>query len=528
MYRIKWKFHLIALLGMGGSALLLNSPVLSAEEIAKDQTPVAAECRIKSVTLHGNLRISNSELEQHIAQSKITICQPEDLEDLRISLTQFYISKGYVNSGALLVTQTGSEKAQGIQKIRIIEGRISAIQVKGLGDLQASYLQQRLPRIGQVLYLPELQTAYQNLVSDPLFNKVQSRVLPGEQAGTAILDLELERARSWGGQVTLDNYRAPAIGEVGLGLALWKRNLTGYGDLLELNTTHSKGADPVSVSWTIPLLAYTSSLRLRADRGNTKVISDTLAELDIRSQSSGWEFAYLHKLASSSAWQHELSLALAQRDNQNSLAGLPFSFSAGEVDGYAQIRRLQLSHDLRWFKAEQAWALHNSLILGQNLQNLAQGNVSAVKPHYQIWQGQLQYLRQVSESKQFSGGLQWQWSPDALLNLERYTLGGIHTLPGYRENAVLGNKGVLLYGRWQQAVAQTDWSWFVAGQAGVSVAENEASRHLASLALGWKWQHGSWLAELTLAKALYPAPALANQRALQDRGLHFSLAYRLF
>lgn len=524
----KLKAGFRAWLSMGLTGVLLSPCTSQAQSSTATAAQQAPDCPIKTVFIGGNQRISNGELEQYMAQQKLLICQPEDVEDLRISLTQYYISKGYINSGALLVPQSATEQAQGLQRLQITEGRIRAIQVKGLGDVQAGYLQQRLPAIDKVLYLPELQTAYQNLLSDPLFSKVQSRLLPGAEAGSAILDLELERARAWGAQLTVDNYRAPAIGELGLSLAFWKRNLTGYGDLLELSTTHSQGADPGSISWTVPIFGYSNSLRLRADRGNTRVISDTLAELDIRSKSSGWEIAYQHKLPARSNWQQEFSVALAQRDNQNTLAGMPFSFSAGELDGYAQIRRLHLAHEIRWFQADQAWSLQNAWVLGKNRQNPGTGSTPGFKAHYNIWQGQFQYLWQARENAQVSTSMQWQWSRDSLLNLERYALGGVHSLPGYRENSLQGNKGLLLQSRWQQALAQPDLSWFVAAQAGLVVADAATRQHLASLSLGWKWQHGPWQAELTLAKGLNSGPGLAAKQAWQDRGLHFSLAYKLF
>ncbi len=491
--------------------------------------PTAAQKRlIQNIQFEANTQITTAELEKVASNWLNRSCGQEELEDLRLAMTRLYIQHGYINSGALLLPTNIDDLRLGRQRIQIIEGRLSEIQIKGAGDLDLSYLARRLPAINSVLHLPGLQRDYQRLLQDPLFARVQSRIIPGKQAGTAILDLELERAPSFGLQLSIDNYRSPAIGEAGLTLSAWKRNLSGWGDLLEVSTTLSQGAQPLALSWSLPLGADGSYLRTRVDQGNTRIITDSLADIEIESQSSGWELAYIHKFPQTQQAQHELGLAWAQRKNQNSLLGLPFSFGPGEVDGYASINKLQLFHDSRWFASPHAWAMHNALLLGRNSSPVNQTDLELPAQNYRIWQSQLQYLWQVDETRQFSAGLQWQWSPDRLMSMEKYALGGYRSIPGYRENSLVTDKGWQVQSRWQQAFSKSEWQWFVAAQAGYGQNQQQPAHKLASLAAGLKWQSQRWQAEFMYARRLTNAIVPNSNDNWQDRGLHLGISYRLY
>lgn len=488
--------------------------------------------RISQIEFEANQQISRAELEQLASPWLNQLCGQEELEDLRLRITRHYVQRGYINSGALLVPASAEDIQAGRQRLRLVEGRITTIQIKGLGDLRSSYIQQRLPALDSVLHLPSLQADYQNLLQDPLFSRLQTRILPGQQAGSAILDLEIERAPSYGLQLTFDNFRAPAVGEAGITMSGWKRNLSGYGDILEASLGLSQGAHPVSLSWSLPINRQGSFVRVRLDQGDTRIVSENLKEIDIQSKSSGWELAYVHKLPLTASWQNELGLSWGQRKNQNSLLGMPFSFSPGETDGYAQIQRLQVFHDTRWFAAAHAWALHNTLIFGRthgNAESKAESAEAGLPAStYKIWQGQLEYLWQVDQQRQFSAGLQWQWSPDRLLGLERYALGGYRSIPGYRENSVVADKGWQIHGRWQQALANPAWQWYLSGQAGYAQNQQQAGQKLASLAAGWKWQSGRWQADLMYARRLTELATVNPGRYWQDHGIHLSLSYRVY
>ena len=59
----------------------------------------------------------------------------------------------------------------------------------------------------------------QRLLDDPLFTRINSRIVPGDQLGEATLDMDVERARPYALSVALNNYRPPSIDEKGYEVA---------------------------------------------------------------------------------------------------------------------------------------------------------------------------------------------------------------------------------------------------------------------------------------------------------------------
>ena len=88
---------------------------------------------VREILLEGNTVITTQELQKIAAPYFGRQLYPADIEELRRALTQYYVDRGYVNSGALLATETAT--GPGILSFRIIEGRVSRIQVRGLERL---------------------------------------------------------------------------------------------------------------------------------------------------------------------------------------------------------------------------------------------------------------------------------------------------------------------------------------------------------------------------------------------------------
>ena len=69
---------------------------------------------------------------------------PSELQAVRDQLTQLYIERGYVTSGAVILDQPVSD---GVVEIRIIEGELEDLAVETSGRLRSSYVEERI-RLG--------------------------------------------------------------------------------------------------------------------------------------------------------------------------------------------------------------------------------------------------------------------------------------------------------------------------------------------------------------------------------------------
>ena len=110
-----------------------------------------------------------------------------ELEELRQKLTLHYIGKGFVNSGVLLAPDGGV----GALAINVIEGRLVAVRVAGLGRLDEAYVVRRLAKESDgPLNMEVLRERFALLLEDPLFARLNGRLTPGERAGEAFFDVD--------------------------------------------------------------------------------------------------------------------------------------------------------------------------------------------------------------------------------------------------------------------------------------------------------------------------------------------------
>jgi len=491
------------------------------------------EVLVTEFQFSGNTVISSAELREMTEAYIGKRVSYAELEDLRTRISRLYVERGYLNSGAVLQVTEGEQPfPSGIVPVRLIEGRISEVRIKGEGRLRPAYLQQRLINEDEAFNMPILQQRFQLLLTDPLFEKINSRIIPGEQPGMAILDMEVVRSKAYGMNLYANNYRAPSISSQVLGVSGWVRNLMGYGDYLDASLAHSEGADPVHLGWTMPVNSHGTSIKLGIDKGSSSVVGESLAAVDIKSSSSGYELGVNQALVHRLQRKLELGLTYSQRDSQTSLLGEAFSFTPGELDGYSKIKVVRFSQEWteRW--ETQALAMRSLFAFGRNNIDSRETGPQVPARHYRIWTGQLQYVKNLDKSgQQIVLRASAQQTPDRLLPLERFSLGGVATVRGYRENAVVRDRAWLMNMEYHFPLP----AWQDAGQikliafTDMASASNkdESAQRLASVGAGLNWHRQKWSADVFLAKKLISLPG-QNSGNLQDHGLHFQLTYHLF
>ena len=156
----------------------------------------------------------------------------EELQEVRRQLTLYYVERGYLNSGAVIPDQP---VGQGIVRIRIVEGRLSEVDVTGNTHLPAAYFQDRLrPDADAPLNVQELQDRLQRLQQNPLIEQLQAELAPGVQPGEGVLQLGVRENRPYEIGFAVANNNPPSVGATRAYLYGLDRNLTGVGDSLSL------------------------------------------------------------------------------------------------------------------------------------------------------------------------------------------------------------------------------------------------------------------------------------------------------
>lgn len=456
-----------------------------------------------------------------------------DVEELRYHLTRHYVDQGYVNSGVLL--KPDQVVRDGVIVFQIIPGRLAEIRVSGQERLRPSYVTGRIqPDPETPFNRTDLQERFQLLLQDPLIEQIHGTLLPGNAPGSAVLDLQVKRARPWDLYLRTDNYRPPSTGAERAYVGGVVRNLTGFGDVLDLylGRAYEGQGNEGAIGWSVPLNARDTRLMLHYDRTNASLLEEPLVDLNIESETDRFDLGLSHPLWQSLQSTLRLGGLLSWSENKTTLLGEPFSFSEGAVEGTSRVTAFRFVQEYSRRSAKQAYALRSVLSYGLDAFDATIHPANTPDSRFVAWLGQGQAVWRLTESGTqliLRGGI--QLAGEHLLPLEQFAIGGVNTVRGYRENELVGDSGYaasleLRYPLWE----------------GVGFAETRQQVQLAAFTdAGSAWNHGRfnqredlfsvgvgliWTIEERLRAELYLGHALTDRTPqtdhnLQDDGIHF-------
>lgn len=514
-------------------------PPLDAARGTATQPAAPQTFTLNSIALSGNTVIMSEVLQAVAAPYLNRPISADDVEALRQKLIRIYTDRGYVNSGVVWRDDIGRGVANGILTGNVIEGRLSAIRVNGMQGLDERHLTRRLASSADGPFnLDLLRERFQLALSDPLIARMNARVSPGEQAGEAVLDVDVVLAPTQQFTLLANNYRPPSIGANAIGLNASFRNLTGFGDLLEASLQHapqSSAKGRASLSWNMPAGFAGTRFTLALDHGDSSVVEQPSAALDISGQLSSVDVGLSQTLAESLTQKFSIGINHVNRDNRTLLMGSPFSFTPNEPDGVTREALWRVWQDFSYRTPTQVVALRSTFTLGRN--NLV--DVPGLPPQdspaksFRAWMGQVQWARQLSDNgAQLVVRGTLQRTPDRLLSLDGLAVGGVNTVRGFRENQLVRDNGAYLNVEFDYPVLRNaasgmqlnlvpfvDYGW-ARNTGGPS-----ATLMSAGLAARAQWQ--KFNIDLVIAKRLKQADAPASGSSnLQDKGVHLQVAYR--
>lgn len=488
---------------------------------------------LSNIDLEGNTVLPETQLRPLVQPYLGREVNVGELEELRQKITQRYIDKGYINSGAIIPTDAINN---GTLRIKIIEGQLDDIQIKGLGRLREGYIKNRLQdNPDKPFNLKNLQDNFQLLLADPLISQMKGQLLPGASSGHSILNLDITRAQPYRLTLFGDNYRPPSIGGEAFGLTGLLYNLTGLGDNFDFTFIKSGGSTRYAGGFNMPVNDWGTVAFFHFDEGESSVLEGSIKRLNIQSKVHNLEGGLSHLLVNTLSQQFNVGLQFAVRENETTLNGVPFSFVPGEPTGHNQatVWRVFQYYMHRWEK--QALAFRSTLNIGMDALG-ATPKTSNQFPSSEFfsWLGQAQYAYRVfDDGSQIVLRSNAQFSDSPLLPLERISIGGAGTVRGYRENHLVTDNGFSL---------STEYHWPLIGSGDTNTKHNltlipfvdygegwnnstiakNSQRHLLSVGVGINWHYKPVTLDLYYGYAIN-RPKPRTQGDLQDEAIHFQV-----
>ncbi|MBK5276056.1 MAG: ShlB/FhaC/HecB family hemolysin secretion/activation protein [Desulfuromonadales bacterium] len=445
-----------------------------------------------------------------------------DLEVLRNKLTQWLIDKGYINSGVVIPDQ---DVNGGTIHLAVVEGALSSVKVEGNRYFSKNYFIDRITRTSGIPFrIGDLQDAFQLLYQDQRITAINAELAGGLAPGESNLTIRVSEASPWQLMLSATNDNSPNIGSYHGSVLAAHHNLTGNGDTLEGSFGGSEGGYDYGARYSRPLTAADTTLDIYFRRSDATVIDPLFKPLDIRSNSATYGGRISHPLVKNLRREVRPSLTGEYRESTNFLLGEGFSFSNHEKDGRNSFSVVRPG--LEWI---ERW--NGGVFVGST--QLSSG---VTDEGFTTWLGRVLLMQrtEVLGSRINLRG-EAQLADTDLPGMEKYALGGMNSVRGYRKNVLVKDNGVNGSLEWWFPLVRDN----LTGSEYFSVipfidygrgwdSNHEASKgiDLASIGLGL---HGAWKGlsvDFFYGYGLLKKD-IATGKDPQEQGIHFAVTWNV-
>lgn len=246
-----------------------------------------------------------------------------------------------------------------------------------------------------------------------------------------------------------------------------------------------------------------------------------------------------HPLINTLSQTLRVGVTFSYRHSRSWLFGVGTPFSPGvEPDGQARVSVARLIQDYSWRGARRAVAVRSTLSLGLEALDATWHDEGPLDGQpdgdFVSWIGQFQYAQRIGEAgDQLIVRSNVQWADNALLPMEQFSIGGVNSVRGYRENQLVRDQGYFVsleyrhplpFGRESgqqlelRLFADTGGGWYKGGEGHDTLSS-------AALAMHWQWRRF----DATLSWAYrFDAVPEPSEHDWQDDGINFQLRAAVF
>jgi len=445
-YLIKLLFFELVLLTIYTSCVVAGevSPVCEADKLKSQRSYDLKQVMIKAFQFTGNTIFSDEELLKITQPYKNKFMTFKELDQLRQKLTDLYTKNGYINSGAIIPDQ---KFVQGIITYQIIEGKISGIEVLTNGRLKNSYIKKRLAfNPDAPLNIDKLYEKFQILHQNHLIKKIKLELLPGLKLGQSIVKAEVEETKSRHLGIEFNNHKSPSVGEERGQFSVSHKNITGWGDSFDLKLGLTQGMDDLALAYTLPVSSNDTLLSFQFEKTDSEVIETAFDEIDINAKSYTCTFSLRHPFYRTAKKSFYMGLDTELRHSKTTLLGFPYAFSPGvdSLTGESDVTVVRFFQEWLSRSSFQVFAIRSRFSRGVDAFD-ATINPSEPDSRFFSWLLQFQWARRIKtlQDSKLIFKTNFQLSRDPLLPMEKFSVGGINTVRGYRENYLVRDNGLI-------------------------------------------------------------------------------------
>jgi len=490
---------------------------------------------IKRYKFIGNTVVSSDELANILHEFTGKRVMTSDLAQVRNLITQAYIDRGYINSGAVIPDQ---EVKEGVILVEITEGVLTDIHLTGMDRLRDSYILERISLdVGPPLNIGSLQKRLQLLHQDERIKTIKAELVPGSKRGEGYLNVDVMEAAPFTASLEFSNHRSPSVGSDRLQLGFRHINVTGRGDTASVRIGNTSGLDDLGISYSLPITPEDMTIEIAYDRSNSGVVEEPFNLVDVNSKFESARIFLNYPQIADLNERLNYGFTVERRHSMTYLFGSPYSFSDGVNNGKSTVSALRFSQDWTKRTKNTVWAVKSMFSFGLNAFG-ATTNQTGPDGRFASWLGQFQWVERMN--KPFSrmiARLDTQLTNYRLLPLEKFVIGGVESVRGYRQNQLVRDNGLTasiefripLLSEMSDTKKLELATYVDYGRAWDTSDSATVPSNISSVGIGLLWKPAPVFdMELYFAKKLRNIDKGGVEYNLQDSGIHFMMRMKLF
>lgn len=452
----------------------------------KDLDPNAPRFAVKQFVLAGNTAFPDAELHGLIDGRAGKSYNLYELQSVLDAITLHYRERGYPVARAVLPVQ---KVEGGSLTIEVIEGRVDKVAFNGNDGYSSGFLARwGQPLVGQNVQMKPLEERLL-LINDLPGMKARAVLRPGDTYGTTTTEVRVEEDPV-DGRVSFNNYGREEVGEYRIDAAVQFNNPFGIGDQLGFQSSVSEDA-------LLKLYGVNYSLPIGVD-GARLAASYTYVDYDVAGDLEDLDLSGKSQLASLTYSQ---PLLRSQRENlYGTVSVRSFSgkqYFSGTALSDSDVVLLELG--LAWNRVHDSNAVSSAgLRISSNFHDSDHGTRDNAQK-FKI-DGEFQHLLRLSERWELKLETAGMWAADALVDAERFSIGGPSSVRGYPAAWSLGDRGLFgsVEGRYHFDVASVPAVFSLFSDAGYVKVRYAAegtteAANLSSVGMGVQVAPAPWL-----------------------------------
>ncbi len=501
-------------------------------------TDVPDTITVDRLEFEGNTAFSDAELAAVTREFTGRSLSFGELLQVEALVTKTYTDAGYINSGAVIPAGQTFPRDGAVVTVQIIEGGIEDIEVRGTRRLRPEYVRSRLAIATKApLNRERLLEALQLLQLNPLIASISAELQAGTRPELSLLKVQVSEADAFAVDLFADNGRVPSVGSFERGVELRHGNLLGWGDALALTYTNTDGSNEYEFSYALPVNPRNGTVRLYGSLTDTEVIEAPFDRINITGESKYLELSFRQPIIEKPNREFALGLMGSFQESQTFLLGEAFPLSPGaNEDGITRVMALRFFQDYLSRQPRAVFAARSQFNLGLDALG-STVNDDAPDSRFFSWRGQAQYVRLLAPDTLLVLRSDAQLTPNSLVPLEQFSVGGLNSVRGYRQDSLLTDNGVFLSAEvripilripeMKRLLQVAPFIDFGVGWNHASEFKVQGTNTLVGTGLGLIWQMSDRLS----ARLDWGIPLTDrddSDRTWQENGIYFSVRFTPF